>query len=127
MHYAEQNYLYILFAVLYIIYGVVKAIKKKQPVSVPPSKSTDIEPITASSPKDKYKTSVEKPSLKKSSKPFLEAKREMSNPSKDIDKQQIDSLQPTNSSEENYKNDEGESIDLRKAVIYSEILNRPLY
>lgn len=62
---AETNYIYIVFAVLYVIYSIVKAVKKnaeqKQVVKKPEQKST-VQPPTASpvsKPGDDFKKMLE--------------------------------------------------------------------
>lgn len=129
MQHAEQNYLYILFAVLYIIYGIVKALRKKQLATVPkpefPTHSQDAERT------DNPEESVSAPTIKA-------VKRKLSN------KQIVKKEKPTplyahgfvaentltktgdDITEEREENTEID-FDLRNAILYSEILKRPQY
>ncbi|HNO71388.1 MAG TPA: hypothetical protein PKO16_06430 [Bacteroidia bacterium] len=130
MQQAEQNYLYILFAVLYIIYGIVKALRKKQLATVPkpefPTHSQDAERT------DNPEESVSAPTIKA-------VKRKLSN--KQIVKKEkpIIPLYAHGFVAENTLTKTGDDItedreanteidfDLRNAILYSEILKRPQY
>ena len=130
MQQAEQNYLYILFAVLYIIYGIVKALRKKQQATAPkpgfPTHGQDAERT------DNPEESVLVPSIKA-------VKRKLSN--KQIVKKEkpIIPLYAHGFVAENTLTKTGDDItedreanteidfDLRNAILYSEILKRPQY
>ena len=164
MH-AEQNYIYIVFAVLYIIYSIVKGAKKvkanrpgtkpvqpaqSRPVNPPaspiPGKGDDLkelleqvlgkppvaeptpQPVTTVKPKSVSPRHHEKsgkaiqshlPSRSaKKAKPFLQGEHFVHEPEKPVitfaeTEEQAPLLR--------------DEFDLRKAIIFSEILNRPKY
>ena len=129
MQHAEQNYLYILFAVLYIIYGIVKALRKKQLATVPkpefPTHSQDAERT------DNPEESVSAPTIKA-------VKRKLSN-KQIVKKEKPIPLYAHGFVAENTLTKTGDDItedreanteidfDLRNAILYSEILKRPQY
>ena len=129
MQQAEQNYLYILFAVLYIIYGIVKALRKKQQATAPkpefpihgqdaertgnPEESASVPSIKAVKKKlsDKQIVKKEKP-IPLYAHGFV-AENTLTKTGDDI----------TEDREANTEID----FDLRNAILYSEILKRPQY
>ena len=127
MQQAEQNYLYILFAVLYIIYGIVKALRKKQQATAPksefPTHGQDAE--RTGNPEE----SASVPSIKAVKKKLSDkqiVKKEKPTPLYAHGFVAENTLTKTGVTEDREANTEID-FDLRNAILYSEILKRPQY
>ncbi|HET7819582.1 MAG TPA: hypothetical protein VFL70_09765 [Bacteroidia bacterium] len=130
MQQAEQNYLYILFAVLYIIYGIVKALRKKQQATAPkpgfPTHGQDAERT------DNPEESISIPSIKAVKRKF--SNKQIVKKEKPIIPLYVDGFVVKNAltktgddiTEDREANTEID-FDLRNAILYSEILKRPQY
>ncbi|MBI3501590.1 MAG: OadG family protein [Bacteroidetes bacterium] len=168
MH-AATNYIYIVFAILYIIYSIIKAAKKatqQKPAEKKPEPSSTVKPPTSSplpQPGDDFKKMLEEvlgkvpepkiperhPDSYRDLKPepikikpqpakiVTHAKKVKATPShppskiKEMPKPFLASEKEISKkpfTEESVPTEEQESdFDIRKAIIYSEILKRPQY